>query len=170
MVEYQVLRQLAEGRGPIDDGWGWLYRSFDRLGRWLPPVRRSVCLYFAPWACERAGGGAVFRWLGVHLFGRIIPTGGVVIRRATGARMAPYTLRGTSLAAAREFYYRTCAFEAAHLPFCVTLFALAIQRAMTGRGRDAVIELILNLFVNVYPILHHRHTRARIVGLLARRS
>ena len=103
-------------------------------------------------------------------FGRFIPTGGIRVRRATGAAMRPYTLHRTSLRGARDFYYRACVFEALHLPFFVALVLLAAQRFSIGRTDYAVQESVMNLVVNLLPMLHHRHTRARILGLLLRGS
>lgn len=164
-----VIAQLERGTGPDDDGWGWLYRLFDILAPAGTRRRRLACSYFSPSPVETAHDGLLYRILGVPRFGRIIPTGGVSIRRATGARMAPYTLSGTSLRAARDFYYRACVFEALHLPFFLTLAALSIERALTGRLGYAVQETLLNLAVNLYPMLHHRNTRRRIASLLSRR-
>lgn len=165
-----VRQALAAGRGPDDDGWGWLYRAFEAVAPPNSAVRRIVCGYFAPSRLERARDGLLFRALGVPRFGRFLPTGGIAVRRATGARMAPYTLSANSLAAARDFYYRACVFEALHLPFFLALAALALHRASIGRIDWAVQETVLNLLVNGYPILHHRDTRRRIVELLGRRK
>jgi len=164
-----IRSEIESGKFPSHDGWGWLYRAFDRVAPRGSTLRGIVCGYFWPSAAERWRSGAVFRALGVHIFGAVIPTGGIAIRRTTGARMAPYTLAGTSLRAAREFYYRTCVFESLHLPFLVTLVALAIQRLSIGRADLALENTIVNLIANVYPVLHHRHTRGRITRLLERR-
>jgi len=160
---------LRAGPFPYDDGWGWLYRLFERIGPADQAGRRWICAYFRPSAVERWRDGLLYRLLGVHLFGALIPTGGIVIRRVTKARMAPYTLPGHSLAAARAFYYRACVFEALHLPFFLTLVALAAHRGLTGRPDLAIEDSVVNLLANVYPVMHHRRTRARIVRLLARR-
>ncbi|UCF19307.1 MAG: hypothetical protein JSU87_15475 [Gemmatimonadota bacterium] len=110
----------------------------------------------------------MYRSLGVAHFGKVIPTGGVVIRRLTGSRMAPYTLRGTSVGAARDFYYRTCAFEAAHTPFMLALLIITGYQLAMGRLDLALNDMLVNLGVNIYPIMHHRHTRARITCIVAR--
>jgi hypothetical protein len=158
------------GPAPQADGWGAIYRFYARMAGLLPPLRRLVRTYFMPSALERWRDGALFRYLGVHLFGRIIPTGGISIRRVTGARMAPYTLAGVSLESARQFFFRTCAFEAAHFPFFVFLLVLAVIRYAEGRVDLAAENMLVNLAVNIYPILHHRRTRYRIVRLLERRQ
>lgn len=163
-----VIHAIQQGSGPTYDGWGWLYTAFDRLAPTRSLLRRVFCAYYTPTRIEIAGQGRIYRWLGVPKFGRIIPTGGVNIRRATGARMAPYTLSGPSIRAARDFYYRACVFETLHLPFFLTLVALAIQRVSIGRVDWAVQETVINLAVNLYPILHHRNTRRRILVVLSR--
>jgi hypothetical protein len=134
------------------------------------PGRKAVCTYFTPSKFELAGEGRFYRWLGVPQFGRIIPTGGIAIRRATGARMVPYTLARSTESAARDFYYRACVFESLHLPFFVALLLLAAQRASVGRVDYAIQETLLNLLVNIYPMLHHRNTRRRIFSILSRRA
>jgi hypothetical protein len=129
-----------------------------------------VCRYFWPTALECWYWGRIYKVLGVHLFGAVIPTGGIAIRRVTGARMAPYTLSGSSLGGARAFYYRTCVFEALHMPFFLALAALAIHRLATGRIDFALQNVGINLAINLYPMLHHRRTRTRIVKLLSERA
>lgn len=84
--------------------------------------------------------------------------------------MAPYTLSGPSLLAARDFYYRAYVFETLHFPFFVVLLALAIHRASIGRFDWAIQEAVINLAVNLYPMLHHRNTRRRILELLTKRQ
>ena len=80
--------------------------------------------------------------------------------------MVPYTLRGTSPGAARDFYYRACAFEAAHTPFLLLLLFITVYQLLHGRLDLALEDMAVNLGVNIYPIMHHRHTRVRIVRLL----
>jgi len=84
--------------------------------------------------------------------------------------MAPYTLAGNSMTAARDFYYRTCVFETLHLPFLIALVVLAIHRISIGRVDYAIQETAINLAVNIYPILHHRNTRRRILSILSKRA
>ncbi len=167
-MQSPAYNRIEAGPFPDADGWGWLYRAFERLA---PPgsiLRRAVCRYFYPSELERWRNGFVYRLLGVHLFGAVIPTGGIVVRRVTKTRMAPYTLAGQSLSAARAFYYRACVFEALHLPFFLTLLALALHRALSGRLDLALEDTAINLVANVYPVMHHRRTRTRIVQLVDR--
>lgn len=159
---------MALGPFPYTDGWGWLYRWLERVAPVGGRLRGVLCRYLNPKPLELWREGRIYRFLGVHLFGSIIPTGGIVVRRLTGARMAPYTLTGTSLAAARAFYYRTCVFEMLHMPFFLTLLAITVVRASEGRWDLAFQDSAVNLALNLYPMMHHRRTRGRIVHLLNR--
>jgi hypothetical protein len=163
-----VRQEIERGPFPYDDGWGWLYRAVDRLAPAGSDRRGVLCRYFFPNGVERWRTGKAYRLLGVHWFGSVIPTGGIVWRRVTKARMAPYTLAAISIGGARAFYYRTCVFEALHFPFLLAMVFLAGLRAAEGRWDLAVENTAINLVMNVYPIMHHRRTRTRIVQLLAR--
>jgi glycosyl-4,4'-diaponeurosporenoate acyltransferase len=165
-VSDPIQEQLLIGPFPRNDGWQWLYRLFNRLVRNHPVVRRTVCKFFWPTPAERS----IYRILGVDHFGRFVPTGGIGIRRLTGSRMAPYTLKARNLKAAREFFYRTCVFEALHVPFHLALLGLSVLRLVAGRPDLALENFGVNMLFNVYPIMHHRNTRYRIVELLKRKA
>lgn len=160
----------GDDRYPQHDGWRFVYDFYSRYIRPRPFLRRLARAYFAPTAIERAGDGRPFRVLGVPLFGRFVPTGGVEIRRITGWRMQPYTSKSSSLRAARDFFYRACVFEGLHFPFFVALLILTVDRLSSGRFDLAAKDLLVNILVNGYPMIHHRRTRFRILGLLQRKA
>ena len=161
-----VQADIQSGPFPGRDGWGRFYRFYQTAIKPNSSLRGLVCGYFWPARWE----SRIYRLLGVRQFGKIVPTGGIAVRRITRSRMAPYTLSGTSVGAARDFFYRTCIFEMLHLPFLVTLLGLSIHRYLIGRPDLALENLAINLLFNIYPIMHHRNTRIRIVRLLERRT
>lgn len=55
-----------------------------------------------------------------------------------------------------------------HVPFLLAMVALTLRQLVLGRLDLALQDTAVNLVLNVYPILHHRRTRLRIVGLLER--
>jgi hypothetical protein len=165
----RVRDAVEAGPLPRDDGWRWLYAVFSRLARSNDLFRRALCGYFWPKGFEIWAESKVYKALGVGHFGRLIPTGGVLVRRITKARMAAYTLSGTSIRAAQAFYYRTCVFEFLHLPFFLALLSLSFYQLSVGRPDLAIEDSVVNMAANVYPIMHHRHTRARIVRILSMR-
>lgn len=166
----ELRSSIERGPFPAADGWRWLYGLFSQTVGRNDFLRHAVCRYFWPKRLEIRAASKLYRILGVHHFGRLIPTGGALVRRITKARMAPYTLSGTSVGAAREFFYRTCVFETLHLPFFLALLALSVHQLSVGRPDLAVEDSVVNLVANIYPIMHHRHTRARIVRLLSKRA
>lgn len=166
MKETLNFSQINIGPFPKNDGWNAIYRMYQVIIKHFPQFSSFAQWYFLPNSFEMANERIFFKRLGVDLFGRIIPTGGILIRRLTGAKMKPYTLASSSYQAAREFFFRTCIFEALHLPFFLTLVILSTYRLLDGRPDLAGENMLINLFLNLYPILHHRNTRARIIKLL----
>lgn len=161
-----VRAELRDGPLPYGDGWSWFYRFHEETIKPRRRLRDLVCGHFWPRRFE----GPIYRLLGVNLFGKVIPTGGIAVRRALRVRMTPYTLKGTSAGAARAFFYRACIFELLHTPFLLTLLGISVHRFLIGRADLALEDLFVNLLFNIYPILHHRNTRVRIVRLLERRA
>ncbi len=166
MKEKLHFNQVSLGPYPKNDGWNAIYRSYEKIAKHFPQFRSFARRYFLPKSFEMANKTIFFKLLGVGFFGRIIPTGGTLIRRLTGAKMKPYTLAGCSYRADREFFFRTCIFEALHLAFFVSLVILSAYRLLSGRPDLAAENMVVNLFLNLYPIMHHRHTRARIIKLV----
>ncbi|MHC4179420.1 MAG: glycosyl-4,4'-diaponeurosporenoate acyltransferase CrtO family protein [Planctomycetota bacterium] len=160
---------ISLGEAPDDDKWQAFYRLYYRCVRPVPVFRALVRWYFLPRGLEAWNKGAIYRFLGVAAFGRIIPTGGVRIRRITGAGMVDYTLQCTTLASARKFFFRACAFEAAHSLVFISVSVVVVICCVLGRTHLAVGGTVANLVVNAYPMLLQRYTRVRILRLLARR-
>lgn len=158
--------ELESGPLPRGDAWGGVYTLLNWLAQPGSGLRRLICAHFWPKQLELADNGRVYRRLGVSLFGRIIPTGGIEVRRLTRSKMTPYTLRATTVRAARDFYYRTCIFEALHTPFMLALLVITGHQLAAGRHDLALQDMLVNLGINIYPMMHHRHTRVRIVRLL----
>lgn len=159
---------LAHPRHPIKkDGYEWLQRfDSDRLKKW-PLFRRLLLLYYAPLPCETAGNGSIYRMLGVHRFGRYLPTGGIAIRNLTGKKMQAYTLKGLGLAAIREFRYKSCLFETLHMPFFIALTWRALWWYFAMGNLGLAVELmVVNAIFNIYPMMHQRYTRIRIERIL----
>jgi len=150
------------------DGYEWL-ASFD--GCWLKNqkwLRSFLLLYFVPSHLEKKNSGLIFRILGVHKFGRFLPTGGIEIRRITGKKMQAYTLKSISLSSAQEFLYKSCFFESLHIPFFIVLFWRSLWWYFVHDNINMAIELtVVNAIFNIYPIMHQRYTRIRIYKLLS---
>ena len=152
---------------PQNDGWLWLYRAYFRFIRPVGILRSFVRGYFRPKPVEVADNGRLYRVIGVSKFERFIPTGGIAIRKLTGAKMAPYTLASLSIRAVRDFRYRTVVFKTLHIPFFLALLILSINQYFKGRVDLAIEDMVVNLVFNLYPMMHQRYTRVRIDRLLS---
>ena len=145
------------------DGYEWL-KIFDN--KWLKKqflVRKLILYYFLPNCLEKFRHGIIYRLLGVHMFGRFLPTGGIEIRRITGKKMKAYTLKSVSIISANEFLYKSCFFETLHMPFFLALLWRALWWYIEKGNIHLALELFLvNLIFNIYPIMHQRYTRLRI--------
>jgi len=166
----QSTMEKTQERKP-KDGYEWLERfDSDRLKK-HPLVRRLLIFYFAPFRFETYRDGVIFRMLGVHRFGRYLPTGGIVIRRITGKKMQAYTPKGLSLDALAEFRYKSCLFETLHMPFFIALTWRALWWVFAMGSLGLAVELmVVNAVFNIYPMMHQRYTRVRIARLLAMKS
>ena len=131
-------KTLDLGPYPTDDGWSWAYRFYDRVLKPCKPLRACLRLYFLPKTFELWRQSLLYRLLGVQFFGKLIPTGGIWVRRLTRARMRAYTLASSSRRGARLFFYRTIIFEALHFPFLLAMLALIGHRFYIGRVDLAV--------------------------------
>ncbi len=151
---------------PQNDGWLFIYKFYFNFICKSSFLRKIIKSYFKISSLEKYKDGLLYKFLAVNLFGKIIPTGGILIRRLTHSSMKPYTLAGCSLKSAKEFWYRACIFEALHFPFFITVVFLSIDRYLSGHLNYAIENMIINLFLNIYPMLHHRHTRFRIERLI----
>jgi hypothetical protein len=149
------------------DGYEWLQRiDDDRFKNW-PWLRRLLIKYYIPGRLEFYKDGMIYRFLGVHRFGRYLPTGGIVIRNITKKKMPAYTLKGLNRDALKEFRYKSCLFETLHMPFFIALTwrALWWYFAM-GNLRLALELMAVNAIFNIYPMMHQRYTRIRIARIL----
>ncbi|MFC1555215.1 hypothetical protein ACFL7D_11330 [candidate division KSB1 bacterium] len=127
-------------------------------------------MYCTPFGFEIRGKGKIYRYLGVHFIGKIIPTGGIFWRRLTGMKMSSFSLGTSSLQGARAYLYKACFFELLHVSAFIFYMVIIIHRLNIGYTDLAIDNLQQNLIINVYPIMLQRYNRARIFHLLRRRS
>jgi hypothetical protein len=144
-----------------------------------PPSRRLVAMtalllagllaamrlpgrYFASRGWER--GGRVYRRVGVHRFGAIVP-GGRVVRRFAGDGAAPWL----DAALLRSLEQGTRDSEQTHWWWLFTTLAVVLWAWSIGSRWTALLLLVLSVPLNVYPILLQRYIRARLTRIMRTR-
>jgi uncharacterized integral membrane protein len=132
----------------------------ERINKW----------YFTPRKWERHGNGAIYRWLGVAVYKRHLPTTGDLMRRWRGLKHVDLA-RGSRRDELLHAEQMTRRYEWRHWIGCVVFILLAILIDQQSNGReftvlDGVFLVALNLVINVYPIMLQRYNRVRIMRVL----
>jgi hypothetical protein len=159
---------ILSGRDKSITGWDWIVQADHRYLKPMPGLRNILKFYFKSRPLEMMGKGRIYRLLGVHLFGKIIPTGGILIRRLTGWKMPAYTLAGFTAKAAKKFRYNTCMYEYVHFTAIIAQLPTFADGFLTDGIVNVFIRYWWNLPVNIYPIMYQRYTRVRIWHLIRR--
>lgn len=109
--------------------------------------------------CERSGN--IYRWLAIHRFG-------MILRNSPLRRLNPDVyVDSTDL---RRLHRRMASGEAIHFWAAVLFTPYIAFVYLTGQARVASIFVLVQFFVNIYPILHLRFVRQRLEILLTRRQ
>ncbi|MGI9331475.1 MAG: hypothetical protein ACR2QB_12265 [Gammaproteobacteria bacterium] len=123
--------------------------------------------YFTLKPIEQWRNAWFYRWSGVPLFKRYVPTSGDWIARRRGERAIPpggYS----ALRALRNYERRTRLIEWRHLGGFLAM-GLGIELTESLLGRTAVVWLwFANIGLNLYPIMLQRYNRLRIGRVLQR--
>lgn len=104
----------------------------------------------------------IYRILGVPIFKR------VVMKLVMSGKVSNYNLMEYSIKGLKEYEYQTRNNEFKHLLFCILMLIITIGLLYIGDYVKAVVSLILNIVVNIYPILLQRYNRIRIEIILLR--
>ena len=105
--------------------------------------------------------GSIYRQLGVHLFGRLL--------RDTPLRFLNtkvYLSSGTK--DLRSLYRQSICIEATHFWAAVLFMPYIGYLFLSAQSRIAIFFLVIQVLINVYPILHLRLLRGRLDVVLRR--
>jgi hypothetical protein len=127
----------------------------------------SAC-YFKPRPIELRNQGKIYECLGVRFFKKWVPTSGEVVTRLRGINRLKITETGSRRKALEIFELQTRKWEWRHLISAIFLFIWAIIGGLYFDIKHFYIPIIINVFVNLYPILVQRYNRVRIIVLLGK--
>lgn len=129
-------------------------------------------VYYKPKEIEKKGKGRIYRGLGVHLFKKIVPTGGDYIHRLLHWKMPPYSLEHSiknssdRISGLKSYAIATCAYETLHLAFMASSVPGLVESIQEGDIGKTLHTIGWNVAVNIYPIMLQRYNRARIHNVL----
>ena len=122
---------------------------------------RLIELYLTPRFWER--NGKLYKFLGIKVFKKYVPTSGDYVRRRFGA-----TLLIKNIEDVREYEKNTRVLELAHITFFLVTVPLMVLYLILGAVGPFWSLVVVNLLVNIYPVMLQRYNRARIYKIIAR--
>ena len=114
----------------------------------------NIPSFFRPQSWEQKG--QVYRWLGVRKV-RPFVAGGSFWQKA-GLACRTYWIKDN----ATGYIKRSIPLEVAHLASFVFLFAVSVFLIMKGDIIGSILIFLLNILLNLYPVLVIRYNRARL--------
>ncbi|HNP63248.1 MAG TPA: hypothetical protein PKH39_04890 [Woeseiaceae bacterium] len=123
--------------------------------------------YFTSKPFELRRNGELYERLGARFYKKYVPTSGDVITRFRKKKRLKIHQAGRRKAL-EEHEKQTRTWEWRHLVSAIILQAWAIFAGFTIGAEHFWISTMINLVVNIYPIIVQRFNRARIVLCLGR--
>jgi len=132
-------------------------------------MREFARWYFEPKAFETAGDRRLYRYLGIRLFKRYLPTSGDLVSRWRGVTRIARTPAGVT-EALRRYERTTRSYEARHIVGGVLMLGISWwSTAIHGKGEWLPL-LAFNAVINGYPIMPQRYDRTRLLAAISRRT
>jgi hypothetical protein len=125
--------------------------------------------YFDPKPFETVGDCRLYRFLGIRLFKRYLPTSGDVVSRWQGISRIRRADGGLEHAL-RRYERVTRSYEARHIFGALSMFAISWWSITFHSKGEWSALLAANALINGYPIILQRYNRIRLQNTLARFS
>ena len=120
--------------------------------------------YYPPRTFE---GGRLYPLLGIRFFKKYLPTSGDLVSRFRGVKRIRILESGGRQAALESYEKQAWRWEYRHLVSAVLLQAYAFIGGTLISPEHFWTSTIVNLVVNIYPVMLQRYNRARVAKLRA---
>ena len=117
-------------------------------------------------AYEIRNEGKIYATLGARFYKKWVPTSGEVITRLRGINRLKIVAKGSRSKALEDHKEQTRIWEWRHFISAVGLFLWAIFAGVLIGIEHFYTSVIINIFVNLYPIIVQRYNRIRILILI----
>lgn len=121
--------------------------------------------YFRPKAFENRQDGKVYEKLGVRFYKKYVPTGGNYFKERINFR--PITNAASKEKGLEWLLSFTRSAEFVHVLLFAFTFVVSVSALFRGEFRGAFVSTLINLIVNIYPIMLQRYNRVKIIKVLA---
>lgn len=123
--------------------------------------------YFKPRSFELRRNGRIYILLGARIYKKFVPTSGDKITRLRGIDRLKIVKSGGRRQALENYEKQTRKWEWRHLISAILLQSWAVGAEIEFGNHNFVISTLINLFVNLYPIMVQRFNRVRITHILS---
>lgn len=121
--------------------------------------------YFKPRKFEYSGRTSIYKYIGINLFKKYLPTSGDLVYRYWGKKHLGFKSIKTYQPLLR-FEMQTRKWEFRHLIGMFGFLFIAGAIETHYKLSDYIFVSLLFLLINVYPIVLQRHNRIRIINVL----
>lgn len=130
--------------------------NFERLKAW----------YFRPRPFEVRNRSQIYRWLGVRLYKKAVPSSGEWISKLRGIKRLETRSGILRREALKRYEHQTRIWEGRHLPSAIALQVWALVGGVVYGAPQFWWCTGINLLVNIYPIFVQRYNRIRLLEYL----
>ncbi len=123
--------------------------------------------YFKPRSFELRRDGRIYILLGVRTYKKFVPTSGDKITHLRGIDRLKIVKSGGRRQALENYEKQTRKREWRHLISAILLQSWAVGAEIAFGNHNFVISSLVNLLVNLYPIMVQRFNRVRITHILS---
>lgn len=145
------------------------------MRRYVRTIKKGVTLIkeFKEWylqirAFEIQDNGKTYAKLGARIYKKWVPTSGEVITRLRGINRLKIVASGSRKKALENHKELTRIWEWRHFISAVALFLWAIGAGLLIGIEHFYTSIVINIFVNIYPIIVQRYNRIRISILVSK--
>lgn len=121
--------------------------------------------YFKPRKFEYSGRSSIYKYIGINLFKKYLPTNGDLVYRYWGKKHLGFKSIEKYQPLLR-LEMQTRKWEFRHLVGMIGFLVIAVAMETNYKLSDYIFVSLLFLLINIYPIALQRHNRIRIINVL----
>jgi glycosyl-4,4'-diaponeurosporenoate acyltransferase len=121
--------------------------------------------YFKPKKIEFYRKKTIYEFIGIKIYKKYLPTTGDIVRKWRKIIQIKPS-RSNKIAELYRYERQTRNYELKHIIGAVGFIALIFIIDKKLNGFDLVFLLVLNLYINIYPIFLQRYNRIRMIRIL----
>lgn len=128
-------------------------------------MKDIILRYFAPKSYEKINDRIIYEFIGIKWYKKYLPTTGDLVMRRRKTKQIDMGKSGR-FQALYKYERKTRNYEWRHLLGCIGFIIIAIMIDNKATIVEWFFLILLNLYVNIFPIFLQKYNRIRIIDLL----